>query len=109
LLELMMRSTASKKRVTQTDASVSERLEARVTTEQKRFFQHAAALKGVTLTDFLLGSLQEAALRTVEEHRVLKLSVADQRTFVEALMNPPSPNTALRKAAERHSRIAARQ
>jgi uncharacterized protein (DUF1778 family) len=85
-----------------------ERLEARVTTEQKVFFQHAAALKGVTLTDFLVGSLQEAASKAVEEHRVLKLSVAEQRTFVDALMNPPRPNRLLRNAAERHRQLTSR-
>jgi uncharacterized protein (DUF1778 family) len=83
----------------------SERLEARISPEQKLFFQRAAALQGVTLTDFLIDSLQAAALRAVEEHDVLKLTVHDKRTFVDALMNPPAPNAALKRAAERYRRM----
>jgi uncharacterized protein (DUF1778 family) len=85
-----------------------ERLETRVPREQKQLFQRAAELRGVTLTDFVIGALQEAAVRTVEEHNVLKLAVEDQRTFVDALMNPPAPNEALLKAAERYRRTVAR-
>jgi uncharacterized protein (DUF1778 family) len=84
--------------------TATERLEARVSRGQKRFFQHAAELKGQTLTDFMIGTLQEAAVRTVEEHNVLKLTLEDQRIFVKALMNPPSPNEALKRAAERYRR-----
>jgi uncharacterized protein (DUF1778 family) len=87
--------------------TATERLEARVSRDQKRFFQHAAELKGQTLTDFMIGTLQEAAVRTVEEHNVLKLTVEDQRIFVKALMNPPSPNEALKRAAERYRRTVA--
>lgn len=83
----------------------SERLEARISPEQKLFFQRAAALRGVTLTDFLIDSLQAAALRAVEEHDVLKLSLQDKRTFVDALMSPPAPNAALKRAAERYRRM----
>ena len=41
------------------------RLEMRVPPEQKRFFLRAAALRGVTLTDFAIETLQEAAVRTL--------------------------------------------
>ena len=45
-----------------------ERLEARVSRQQKKLFQRAAELRGVTLTDFLIGALQEAATKTIEDH-----------------------------------------
>jgi uncharacterized protein (DUF1778 family) len=89
-------------------ASISERLEARVPGEQKLFFQRAAALRGVTLTDFMVESLQTAATRVVEEHDVLKLSLEDKRRFVDGLMNPPDPNEALKRAVERHQRMKGR-
>jgi uncharacterized protein (DUF1778 family) len=83
----------------------SERLEARVSSKQKLFFQRAAALKGVTLTDFMIDSLQTASVLTIEEHDVLKLNLEEKRTFIDVLMNPPAPNEALKRAAARYSRM----
>ncbi len=88
--------------------AVMERLEARVPREQKEFFQHAAELRGVTLTHFVIDSLQAAATKTVEDHAVMKLTLEEQKIFVDALMNPPAPNEALQRAAERYRRIVAR-
>ena len=76
----------------------TERLEARVAPEQKTFFQRAANLRGVTLKEFMIVSMREAAVRTIEEHEMV-LSANEQQIFVEMLMNPPKPNDALRAAA----------
>jgi hypothetical protein len=43
----------------------AERLEARVTTEQKALIERAAALQGRTVTDFVLTSVQDAARRAL--------------------------------------------
>jgi uncharacterized protein (DUF1778 family) len=56
----------------------------------------------------MVDSLQTAAARVVEEHDVLKLSLEDKRRFVDGLMNPPDPNEALKRAAERHQRMQGR-
>ncbi len=85
--------------------TATERVEARVSREQKKLFQRAAELRGITLTDFLIGALQDAASRTIEEHASMKLTMQEQKTFVYALMNPPAPNDALRKASERHRKL----
>src|SRR5215470_16004885 len=66
----------------------AQRLEARVTAEQKTLIERAAALQGRTVTDFVLTSVQDAARRAIEEHRQLQLSVRDSQAFVEALLNP---------------------
>ena len=76
----------------------TERLEARVAPEQKTFFQRAANLRGVTLKEFMIASMREAAVRTIEENELV-LSANEQKTFVDMLMNPPKPNDALRAAA----------
>lgn len=86
-----------------TASNSDERLEARISTEQKRLFKEAAALRGVTLTDFVVSSVHEAALRTLEARRVIELSQTDQQTFVKALLEPPQPNAALRRAWSRHA------
>ncbi|HWA09024.1 MAG TPA: DUF1778 domain-containing protein, partial [Opitutaceae bacterium] len=65
-----------------------ERLETRVTAEQKKLIERAAALQGRTVTDFVLTSVQDAARRAIEEHSQLALSLRDSEAFVDALLNP---------------------
>jgi uncharacterized protein (DUF1778 family) len=45
-------------------AETTERLEARLTADQTDLFKRAASLRGVTLTDFVVSSVHEAAVRT---------------------------------------------
>ena len=78
------------------------RLEARISPEIKSLLQKAADLEGITLTDFAIASLQEAAIATIQKHQTLKLSLEDSEAFVDALLNPPLPNQALLAAAVRY-------
>ncbi|MGH7103012.1 MAG: DUF1778 domain-containing protein [Acetobacteraceae bacterium] len=80
----------------------AERLEARVSSEQKRLIERAAALQGRTVTDFVLTSVQDAARRAIEEHNQLALSVRDSETFVDALLNPGRVNDRLRDTVRRY-------
>jgi len=82
---------------------LTERLEARVDSEQKSFFQRAAALRGVSLKEFMVVSMREAAVKTIQEHEWI-LSTRDQQILVDVLTNPPEPNAALRAAAEDYFR-----
>ena len=80
----------------------SQRLEARVTAEQKTLIERAAALQGRTVTDFVLTSVQDAARRAIEAHRQLELSVRDSQAFVAALLNPKPVNARLRETVRRY-------
>jgi uncharacterized protein (DUF1778 family) len=79
-----------------------ERLEARISKEQKTLFLRAATVQGRSLTDFLIASVQEAAERALRAHDVLTLSERDRKIFVAALVNPAAPGKALRQAAKRY-------
>lgn len=83
-----------------------ERLEARVTREQKDLFQQAAALEGTSLTEFMVRSTQRAAEQAIREHSTLVLTPRESRSFVEALLQPPAPNAALRAAREHYRQVA---
>lgn len=98
----MARSTLRQKRASRARA---ERLEARISREQKALLQRAADLQGRTLTDFVVTNLQEAAVRTIEETQIIRLSANDSRVFAEALLNPRSPNQKLRVAARRYMKL----
>jgi uncharacterized protein (DUF1778 family) len=80
----------------------AQRLETRVTAEQKLLIERAAALQGRTVTDFVPTSVQDAARRAIEAHQQLELSVRDSDAFVEALLNPKPVNDRLRDTIRRY-------
>lgn len=87
------------------DSKSVARLEARVNSEVKALWQKAADLEGRTLTDFVIASVQAAACRVIEQHQTLRLSIEDSEAFVDALLNPPEPNEALKTAASRYKQV----
>ena len=93
----LARSESSSRRV--------ERLEARVTADQKRLLKEAAEVQGRTLTDFVVGSLVETATRVLQERELVMLSAKDREVFVHALLNPPTlEGGRLSRAVERYRR-----
>lgn len=79
----------------------NERLDARLTREEKEMIETAASLRGTSASDFVRMALKEAALNTIREHEVLTLNEKARRVFVEALLNPPKPNEKAIAAARR--------
>jgi uncharacterized protein (DUF1778 family) len=82
-----------------------ERLEARVSRNQKELFKRAAELQGRTLTDFVVASVQDAAMRVIEQTQTIRLNTDDSRAFAEALLNPREPNARLKAAAQRYLKL----
>jgi uncharacterized protein (DUF1778 family) len=78
-----------------------QRLEARVTPDQKELIERAACVQGQTVTDFVAGALQEAAKQAITEHTVWKLTQRQQQVFIGALLDPPAPNQKMREAYRR--------
>ncbi|MGK7949532.1 MAG: DUF1778 domain-containing protein [Xenococcaceae cyanobacterium] len=85
------------------------RLEARVDAEIKARWQRAADLQGVTLTDFVISSLQESASKIIQHHETMKLSKKDTEAFVNAIINPSEPNENLIAAAKEYKKIITEQ
>ena len=79
-----------------------ERLEARVTRAQKRLIERAAALRGSSVTEFVIASAQEAAASTIRDFDVLHLRDEAREVFINAVLNPPAPYDAARAAASRY-------
>jgi len=80
----------------------TNRFEARISASQKQLFQQAAYLLGRSLTDFIVSTMQEASLRVIQEHELLKLLDQDRQLFAKSLMKPPLPNKRLKKAASHY-------
>lgn len=78
------------------------RLEARLPASVYALLKRAAEIKGRSLTDFVVSAAQDAAQRAIEEEGIMRLSAEDQARFAEALINPPAPNAALKRAMRRY-------
>jgi uncharacterized protein (DUF1778 family) len=89
------------------DLQATARLEARLPNEVHALLKRAAEIEGRTLTDFVVSAAREAACRTIEEAEIIRLSVEDQRQVAEALLNPPKPTPALKKAFRRRRELLA--
>ena len=80
----------------------TERLEVRISREQKDLFVRAAEVQGRSLTDFVIASAEDAAIETVRTHDALRVSERDRRAFVSACSLPPAPAKTLKQAAKRY-------
>ncbi len=80
----------------------SARLEARISKELHDTLKRAAALQNRSVTDFVIAAVQEAAENVIGQSEVVRLSLADQERFAHALLSPPKPAPALKRAFTRH-------
>jgi uncharacterized protein (DUF1778 family) len=96
-------------RVTNEDANMprdsirTARLEARLSPDALAIVKRAAEIQGRSVSDFVVAAAAEIAHRTIEETSIIRLSLEDQRRFVELLLNPPAPVLVLERAAQAHS------
>jgi len=88
-----------------TAAISTARLEARISTDLHAILKRAAELQGRTMTDFVVAAVQDAAQRAIESAEVMRLSLADQACFAQALLSPPRPTPALKRAFARRSKL----
>jgi hypothetical protein len=54
---------------------------------------------------FVIAAVQEAATHAREQAEVIRLSLADQQRFADALLSPPKPSPALKRAMARHDKL----
>ncbi len=69
----------------------------RITDERLAFIDRAAAIRGVTRTEFVLRSSEAAAIETLNERSVIALDDEAYEAFVAALNAPVQPNDRLKE------------
>ena len=85
-----------------TSISGKTRIEARLTVNEKEFFERAAALGGFrSLTEFVLRSAKKQAEEIVNRHEMVVASKRDSELFFDAVLHPEKPNEKLIAAANR--------
>jgi uncharacterized protein (DUF1778 family) len=79
------------------------RFDARISVEQKKIFEHAAALSGYkTLAAFIFHAASVEAEKIIAKHDAILRSEKDREVFFNVIMNPPEPNEGLKNAANKH-------
>lgn len=81
------------------------RLEARISPSLRSLLKRAAEIQGRTMTEFVVSAVQEAALQTIEKSEIMKLTMADQECFANALLSPPKPAKAMQRAFMRRRKL----
>jgi uncharacterized protein (DUF1778 family) len=89
----------------QREPARQDRLETRVTAEEKELLQRAAYLEHRSVTEFVRSSARAAAEETIRRHEMMTLSARESAAFVESLLNPPTPGERLRDAAQAHREL----
>lgn len=78
----------------------TDRLDFRLSRENRQLIERAAAIRGQPLTAFALSSLLRTAEEVIEQDEQRRLSDRDRKRFLRAL-GATKPNAALARAAKR--------
>ena len=77
------------------------RLHLRFDARSKRKLERAAAYEETTVSRFVLRNAVAAAEHVIDAHERIVLPATDWDAFHDALLKPPAPNAALKRAARR--------
>lgn len=80
------------------------RLEARVTTDQKKLIEYAAQLRGTSVTDFIITTMQDVATEAIKNYETMTLQDEDRKVFLDAILKPLEPNKALKTAVTKYKK-----
>ena len=85
---------------TSTRSVKNDRLEIRLTVDQKELIERASALRGASLSSFVTETVVGAARETLNEEHSMRLNAEQSAKLVQLLNEPPKPNEALRDLAD---------
>jgi uncharacterized protein (DUF1778 family) len=86
----------------ETSKAKDSRIDLRVTQEQKELLERAAALKGVSLSAYILFYVLPAAKHEVNSHERLVLSSRDRDMFLSVMESPPELKGKLKSAIKKY-------
>ncbi|CAG9264479.1 MULTISPECIES: DUF1778 domain-containing protein [Burkholderia cepacia complex] len=81
------------------------RFEARIELDVHAAIRRAAEMQGRTMSDFVVSAAREAAQRAIADAEVIRLSLEDSQRFAAAILAPPEPVDALKRAMDRHDQL----
>ncbi len=91
------------------DSSKQERMHIRLDHFSKQKLEKAAAYSHKSLSEFVLSQALNSADEVIQQQESLALSATDWQVFLDALENPPKPNTKLKRAFKLHAKHVAKK
>lgn len=88
---------------------MTARLEARVTELVYDTIKRAAELRGLSISAYVTGTIEEQARMDIEAIELIRLTRAEQIRFAEALLEPPAPTETLARAFARYEELYGRE
>ncbi len=85
--------------------SKSAGLEVRLTSDIHALLKRAAEIQGCSLSDFVVSAVRRAAVETIEQADMIRLSQADQERFAAALSGSSSLAPAMGRAVRYHEEL----
>jgi uncharacterized protein (DUF1778 family) len=83
----------------QADIVKNARVEMRIPQSLKEVWQYAAAMRGNSLAEYIIGTVSDRAAQDVEQQHIVHLTVRDQMALLDALEAPEhEPNERTKKA-----------
>jgi len=78
---------------------INDRIDVRISKEQKELFKYASELCGFkSLSEFVVFCMRSEANRIINDNNTILKSIEDKKIFINALLNPPAPNSKLIEA-----------
>lgn len=74
----------------------NSRVDIRLNPEDKKTLEHAASLKRISLSSYILSAAIQLAKLDIEKEEAIVLSNKERDLVLSLLDNPPEPNEALR-------------
>lgn len=78
-----------------------QRIDLRLSADDKSAIEEAAAMSNQTITQFMVASASQRAAKVIEQHRRLILNEESWTRVMDAISNPPEVNDRLKRAAKR--------
>jgi uncharacterized protein (DUF1778 family) len=79
--------------------AINDRIDVRISKEQKELIKYASDLSGFkSVTEFIIFCVNKEANKVIVENNQVLKSIEDKKIFLNAILNPPTPNDNLKKA-----------
>jgi uncharacterized protein (DUF1778 family) len=84
-----------------------DRIDVRISKEQKEFFKYASELRGFkSLSEFVINCVFVESNKIIRDNNLIVNTLEDKEKFIEAILNPPSPNASLKNAQLNYKKFA---
>lgn len=77
----------------------NDRIDIRINSSQKELIKYASEIRGFkSVSEFVVYCVNTEATKIISENSKVLNTIEDKKIFLDAILNPPIPNSELKKA-----------